>query len=121
MKKVFVGDIEKITLKNNNFRKVLFTSKKTQLVVMSLKPTENIGMEIHKTHDQFFRVEQGTGKIVLNKKVYKIKDGTAFVIPVGTEHDIINTSKKNPLKLYTIYSPPNHPIGTIHKNKPEYD
>lgn len=120
-KKVFVGDIEEITLKNNNFRKVLFTGKKSQLVVMSLKPTEDIGMETHKTVDQFIRIEQGNGYAILNGKKYKLSDGSAVVIPAGTNHNIVNTSKTSKMKIYTIYSPPQHPDGTVMKNKPLFD
>lgn len=118
MKKTFAGDIEKITLKNNNYRKVLFTSKRMQLVVMSIKPREDIGSEVHKTIDQFIRIEKGAGIAILGTKKYKLKDGAAVIIPAGVKHNIINTSKTNALKLYTIYSPPNHPVDTIQKNKP---
>lgn len=118
MKDIFVGNIESITLKNNNFRKVLSTNKNCQLVVMSLKPREDIGIEIHKNVDQFFRIEHGNGVVVMDGKKYKIKDGSAFIVPAGTEHNIVNTSNSNPLKLYTIYSPPQHKPGTIAKNKP---
>jgi len=121
MKAQFVDDIEEITIKNTNFRKVLSTTKHNQLVVMSLKKSEDIGMEIHKDVDQFFRIEKGHGKAILNGKEFKLKDGIALVIPAGTEHNIINTSKVNPLKLYTIYSPPQHKPGTINKNKPKED
>lgn len=114
----FVGDIEKLTLKNNNFRKVLFTAKKMQLVIMTLKPKEDIDLEVHKTVDQFFRVEEGQGVVVIGSKKYKIKDGSAFIVPAGTKHNVINTSKTHKLKLYTIYTPPQHPDGTIAKNKP---
>lgn len=118
---VFVDNIEEITLKNNNFRKILFTSKKLQLVVMSLKPNEDIGNEIHKNVDQFIRIEQGRGYAMLNGKKYILKNNSAVIIPAGIEHNIINSSKKNNLKLYTIYSPPEHPIGTILKNKPHHN
>lgn len=118
MKNVFVGNIEALTLKNNNFRKVLFTSKKSQLVVMSLKKNENIGMEIHSDVDQFIRIEKGTAVAILNKKIYKLTDGDAVVIPAGVEHDIVNLSKTSMLKLYTIYTPAEHKPNTIEKNKP---
>lgn len=121
MKDVFIGNIESLTLKNNNFRKVLFTAKNCQLVLMSLKKTEDIGMEVHKNVDQFFRLEQGTGVVIMDGKKYKIKDGSAFIVPAGTKHNIINTSKTNPMKLYTIYSLPQHKPGTISKNKPIND
>jgi mannose-6-phosphate isomerase-like protein (cupin superfamily) len=122
MKKRFFGaDIEKETLKNNYFRKVLFTGKHAQLVVMCLKPKEEIGNEVHSKVDQFFRIEQGEAKFVLNngKNKYIAKNGYAVIVPAGTWHNIINISKNKKLKLYTLYSPPNHPAGTIHKTKAE--
>lgn len=112
----FVNNIEKLSLHNDDFRKVLFTTK-MQLVVMSLKPLEDIGMEVHPNTDQFIRIEKGVGVAILNGKIYELSDGTAIVIPAGVEHDIINTDKKNKMKLYTIYTPPEHPIGTVIKNK----
>lgn len=116
--KPFFGSIEKLSLKNNNFRKVLFTGKHAQLVVMSLLPGEEIGNEVHKHVDQFFRIEGGEAKLIVNGKAKGIaKDGGSFLIPAGTFHNIINNSKTKKLKLYTIYSPPNHPPGTIHKTK----
>lgn len=121
MSEIFVDDIEKLTLKNNNYRKVINTTKKSQLVLMSLKPLEEIGMEVHKTKDQFLRIEQGTGVAILNGKKYKLKDGSAVVVPAGTNHNIINLSKTNKMKLYTIYTPPEHEPGEIEKNKPKDD
>lgn len=116
----YVGDIEKQTLKNNYFRQVLFTGKHAQLVVMSLKPGEEIGNEVHPHVDQFFRIEEGEAKFVLNdKEKHIVKNGWAVVVPAGTYHNIINNSKTKYLKLYTIYSPSNHPAGTIHKTKEE--
>lgn len=115
--KYFITNIENDTLKNNNFRKVIYTAKKQQLVLMSLKPLEDIGMEIHKGVDQFIRIEKGRGVAVLNGDTYALRDGVCIVIPSGVEHNIINTSKKNALKLYTIYSPPEHKPNTILKNK----
>jgi len=112
----YVTDIEKETLKNSYFRKVLFTAKKSQLVVMSLQPHEEIGMEVHPVNDQFIRIESGIGKAVLSGKTHKIKDGYAVVVPAGTWHNIVNTSKVK-MKLYTVYSPPHHPKGTVHKTK----
>ena len=119
--KFFGANIEKETLKNNYFRKVLFTGKHTQLVVMSLLPGEEIGNEIHKKVDQFFRIEQGTARFVLNngKNKYVAGNAHAVVVPAGTWHNVINISKNKKLKLYTLYSPPNHPAGTIHKTKEE--
>ena len=110
-------NIEKATLDNKVFRKVLFTGPKSQLVLMTLKPGEDIGQETHPDIDQFVRVEAGKGKAVIDGKEYRLKDGSAVVIPAGSEHNVINTSKDEPLKLYTIYTPPEHPDGTIHRTK----
>jgi mannose-6-phosphate isomerase-like protein (cupin superfamily) len=116
----YVGPIEKQTLENMYFRQVLFTGKHTQLVVMCLRPGEDIGDEVHPNVDQFFRIEQGEAKFVFNeKKERSVRDGDAVVVPAGTYHNVINTSKTVPLKLYTLYSPPNHPDGTLHKTKAE--
>lgn len=116
----FVGDIEKLTEKNKYFRQVLFTGKFAQLVVMSLQPGEEIGNEVHNTVDQFFRIEEGEAKFVFNgKEEHTVKSGDAVIVPAGTFHNVINASSKEPLKLYTIYSPPNHPDGTVHKTKAE--
>jgi len=112
----YVTNIEKDSLDNGNFRKVLYTAKNSQLVVMSLKPKEEIGMETHQL-DQFIRVEKGSGKTVLNGKEQEITDGFAVVVPAGTEHNIINTSETEEMKLYTVYSPPNHKDGTVHPTK----
>lgn len=112
----YVTNIEKDSLENENFRKVLYTAKNSQLVVMSLKPMEDIGMETHQL-DQFIRMEKGTGKAVLNGKEYELTDGFAVVIPAGTEHNIINTSETEEMKLYTVYSPPNHKDGVVHPTK----
>lgn len=115
----FVGDIEEITQKNTNFRQVLFTGVNSQLVVMNLGPNEEIGMEVHPNVDQFFRFEEGEGKVVINGEEHQVKDGDAVIVPAGVEHNVINISSDQPLKLYTIYSPPNHPEGTIHQTKAE--
>ncbi len=115
----YVANIEKKTLENKYFREVLFTAPHSQLVLMSIVPGDDIGMETHKNVDQFFRIEKGIGKAVLDGKEYDLEDGSAVVIPAGTEHNIINKSQSEPLKVYTIYSPPNHPDGTIHKTKAE--
>lgn len=109
-------NIERETLENKNFRKVLYTAPNSQLVVMSLLPMEEIGMETHQL-DQFIRVEQGKGRAILNGKEYELSDGFAAVIPAGTEHNIINISETNEMKLYTVYSPPNHKDGTVHATK----
>jgi mannose-6-phosphate isomerase-like protein (cupin superfamily) len=117
--KGFVQNIEKLTLENDNFRKVLYTSKHSQLVLMSLLPGEEIGMEVHNENDQFFRFEKGEGKCIIDGNEYQITDGSAVVVPVGAEHNIINTSQKDPLKLYTIYSPAHHKDGVVRKTKAE--
>jgi mannose-6-phosphate isomerase-like protein (cupin superfamily) len=115
----YVGKIEELTLNNKNFRKVLFTSKYMQLVVMSLLPLEDIGVEVNMKVDQFFRVDSGEGKVIMNGKTTKFGNGYAFIVPAGTEHNVINTSKTKALKLYTIYTPPNHPDQKIHKTRKE--
>lgn len=116
----YVGPIEKATLENDYFRRVLFTGKYSQLVVMCLKPGEEIGNEVHAHVDQFFRIEEGEAKFILdNKQEHIVRDGDAVIIPAGTYHNIVNNSSSKALKLYTIYSPPNHPDGTIHKTKAE--
>jgi mannose-6-phosphate isomerase-like protein (cupin superfamily) len=116
----FVGHIEALTEKNTNFRKVLFTGKYAQLVVMCLQPGEEIGNEVHANVDQFFRIEEGEAKFVFgDKEEHVVGDGDAVIVPAGTYHNVINTSRSKQLKIYTVYSPPNHPDGTIHKNKAE--
>ncbi len=116
----YVGSIEKQTLKNTYFRQVLFTGKHAQLVVMCLQPGEEIGNEVHPDVDQFFRIEEGEAKFVFNEKEeHRAHDGDAVVVPAGTYHNVINASKTAQMKLYTIYSPPNHPNGTVHKTKAE--
>jgi mannose-6-phosphate isomerase-like protein (cupin superfamily) len=120
MIKHYAGNIERETLKNTNFRKVLFTGKHQQLVVMILKPSEEIGNEVHGHADQFFRIEEGEAKFVIdNKEEHVLGEGGAFIVPAGTFHNIINNSRTKKLKLYTIYSPPNHPAKTVHKTKRE--
>jgi len=115
----YVGNIEKETLSNDYFRRVLFTGNHSQLVVMSLAPNEDIGLEVHQDVDQFFRVEEGEGKVVLNGESFPIGSGMAIVVPSGTEHNVINTSPEKQLKLYTIYSPAEHRDQVIHKTKAE--
>ena len=117
----YYGNIEKLTLANDYFRQVLFTGKHAQLVLMSLKGGEEIGNEVHNNVDQFFRIEQGEAQFVLNngKEKYAAKDGDAVIVPAGTWHNVINASKTAKLKLYTVYSPPNHPDKTVHKTKAE--
>jgi mannose-6-phosphate isomerase-like protein (cupin superfamily) len=118
----YVGPIEKQTLENTYFRQVLFTGRHAQLVVMCLQPGEEIGSEVHANVDQFFRLEQGEAKFVFDGNVERlVRDGEAVVVPAGTFHNVINTSETQQLKLYTVYSPPNHPPGTVHKTKAEAD
>ena len=115
----FIANIEEKTLKNEYFREVLYTGQHCQLVVMSLNPNEEIGMEVHEIVDQFLRIESGEGKAILNGEEYVISDGFAIIVPAGTKHNIINTSGVNKLKLYTVYSPAHHKDKTIHKPKQE--
>jgi mannose-6-phosphate isomerase-like protein (cupin superfamily) len=113
--KGFVKDIESLAVKNDEFRRVLYTAKNCQLVVMSLKPKEEIGAEVH-TLDQFFRVEEGTGEVVLDGVRTEVRAGFAVVVPAGANHNIINTGRL-PLKLYTIYAPPNHRDAVVHHTR----
>ena len=115
--KGFKGNIEKATLENTDFRRVLYTSKHSQLVLMSLQPGEEIGMEVHTENDQFFRFESGHGKCIIDGNEYELKDGDAVLVPVGAQHNIINVSQTEPLKLYTIYSPAHHKDGIVRKTK----
>ena len=117
MKKGFVSNIEQDVLANDNFRKVVFTSKYGQVVLMSLLPNEEIGMEVHEVTDQFFRIDSGEGKVIIDGEEAIIGNGSAIVVPAGSKHNVINTSNKSPLKLYTIYMPPHHRDGVIHKTK----
>jgi mannose-6-phosphate isomerase-like protein (cupin superfamily) len=104
-------------LENENFRKVLYTGKNSQLVLMSLKPGEEIGLEVHPENDQFFRFEKGQGRVVIDDNEYTVEDGSAIIVPAGSEHNVINISETEDLKLYTIYSPPHHKDGIIRKTK----
>ena len=116
----YVGNIEKQTLENTCFRRVLFTGKHAQLVVMCLGPGEDIGDEVHQNVDQFFRIEQGEAKFVFNEgQEHAVPEGGVVVVPAGTYHNVINASNTAPLKLYTLYAPPNHPEGTVHQTKAE--
>lgn len=112
----YITNIETLSLENENFRKVLYTAKNSQLVVMSIKPNEDIGDEVHQL-DQFIRCEKGQGKAILDGVERNFGDGFVVVIPAGTRHNIVNTSSDKALKLYTLYSPPNHRDGVIHKTK----
>lgn len=114
--KGFFANIEEKTLNNNNFRQVLFTGQHCQLVVMSLLPNEEIGMEVHQNVDQFFRIEQGTAEFTIDGEKTQANASDVVIVPAGAQHNVTNVSS-NPLKLYTIYSPPNHPDGTVHRTK----
>lgn len=117
--KGFNTNIEKATLENNNFRKVLYTAKYSQLVLMSLLPNEEIGLETHKDNDQFLRFEKGQGKCIIDGHEYAVSDGSSIIVPSGAQHNIINTSGSESLKLYTIYSPAHHRDGIVHASKQE--
>jgi len=117
--KGFCSNIESDTLGNENFRKVLYTGKHSQLVLMSLAPSEEIGMEVHTDNDQFFRFEKGQGKVVIDSNEYNVSDGSAVVVPAGAQHNVINVSGSDPLKLYTIYSPAHHQDGIVMATKAE--
>jgi mannose-6-phosphate isomerase-like protein (cupin superfamily) len=119
MKKGYKGNIETLTLENENFRKVLYTAQHCQLVLMSLLPGEEIGMEIHEGNDQFLRFEKGMGKVIIDGTEYIVTDGDAVVVPSGANHNVINTSDTEELKLYTIYSPAHHKDGMVRKTKEE--
>jgi len=126
--KGFNSNIEKDTLENNNFRQVLYTARHSQLVLMSLLPKEEIGMEVHPDNDQFFRFEQGTGQCIIDGHEFEVRDGVAIIVPAGAEHNVINTSSTEKLKLYTIYSPAHHQDKIVRatkkeaeKNGPEFD
>jgi len=119
MKKGYKVDIEKETNKNTYFRRVLYTAEHSQLVLMSLKPREEIGEEIHRGIDQFFRFEYGKGAVVINGFKHVVKDGSAVIVPAGAKHNVINTSARLNLKFYTIYSPPDHKDKIVHRTKAE--
>ena len=115
----YVTDIEQKTLENDYFRQVLYTGPFHQLVLMTLQPGEDIGLEAHDDGDQFVRVESGQGEVVLNGERSSLSDGSAVVVPAGVEHNFVNTSQTEPLRLYTLYAPPEHPDGTVHRTKAE--
>lgn len=117
--KGFNANIEKDTLGNNDFRRVLYTGKHSQLVLMCLQPNEEIGMEVHPDNDQFFRFEAGQGKCIIDGNEYAVSDGSAIVVPAGAEHNVINVSATETLKLYTIYSPAHHKDGIVRATKAE--
>ena len=119
MKKGFVADIEEATTKNTDFRRVLYTGKYCQLVLMCLKPKEEIGMETHDDVDQFFRFEEGKGIVVIDGVKHAVKDGSGVIVPSGAEHNVINTSTTANLKLYTIYSPPEHRDKVVRRTRQE--
>ena len=113
----YVTDIERDTLANEDYRRVLFTGPYTQLVLMTLRPGEDIGLETHDGHDQFIRVEAGTGYVELDGERHELHDGSAVVIPSGARHNVVNSSERDALRLYTLYSPPEHPDGTVQRTK----
>ena len=115
----YIGNIEEATLNNSNFRQVIFTGPHSQLVLMSLNPSEDIGMEVHPSVDQFFRVEKGEGKVIVNETEYIIGDGDSIIVPAGATHNVINTSTSEALKLYTIYAPPHHKDGIVRLTREE--
>lgn len=115
--KGYHANIEELVAGNENFRQVVYTAKHSQLVLMALKPNEEIGMEVHDENDQFFRFESGVGKVFIDGNEYLVKDGDVIVIPSGAEHNVINTSGTESLKMYTIYSPAHHADGTVHATK----
>jgi mannose-6-phosphate isomerase-like protein (cupin superfamily) len=117
--KGFNANIEKETLANDNFRKVLYSGPHSQIVLMSLRPNEDIGMETHTENDQFFRFEQGQGRVVIDGNEYEVGDGAAIIVPAGAEHNVVNESDTEELKLYTIYSPPHHKDGIVRATKEE--
>lgn len=117
MKKGYFDNIEKLTIENKNFRKVLYTSTHIQLVLMSLRPLEDIGLETHGENDQFFRFEKGNGKVIVGETEYTVEDGHTVIVPAGTQHNVINTSETDDLKMYTIYTPAHHKDGIIRATK----
>lgn len=115
--KAFKANIEREVLGNDNFRKVIYTGVHSQLVLMSLAPKTDIGLETHKDTDQFFRFEKGSGKVIIDEDFYLVSDGDAVLVPAGSKHNVINTSETEPLRLYTIYSPPHHEDGLVQATK----
>jgi len=121
MKKGYFGNIEQLTTGNENFRKVLYTAKHCQLVLMNLKPLEEIGLETHEDGDQFFRFESGQGRVVIDESTYDVTDGNCIIVPAGSKHNVINTSESDDLKLYTLYTPPHHKDQIVRNTKDEAD
>jgi len=128
MKKGYKGNIEQLTLANENFRQVLYTAEHCQLVLMALLPNEEIGLETHQGGDQFFRFEKGEGKVIIDGTEYEVGDGDSVIVPAGSEHNVINTSATEALKLYTIYAPSHHKDGVVRAthadaiaDEPEFD
>lgn len=119
--KGFVTNIERDAVENDDYRRVLYTGPNTQLVLMTLQPGEEIGEETHEEHDQFIRIERGTGRVVIDGEMRGLEDGSAVVIPAGARHNVINTSDREALRLYTLYSPPEHPERTVHRTKADAD
>lgn len=117
--KGYHNNIEKATIDNTNFRKVLHTTQHFQLVLMSLQPGEDIGEEVHHDNDQFFRFESGSGKCIIDGNEYSLKDGDVIIVPSGAKHNIINIDNQKELKMYTIYAPPHHKDGIIRTTKEE--
>lgn len=115
--KGFVINLDLHTKKNTDFRRVLYTGRNCQLVLMRLKPGEEIGMEVHPDRDQFFRFEQGEGKVIIDGVSHRVADGSGVIVPAGALHNVVNVSRKGELKLYTIYSPPEHLDGTVRHTK----
>ena len=117
--KGYYGNIEKLTLENDNFRQVLYTTKNVQLVLMSIMPNGEIGAEVHTENDQFFRFEAGTGKVLIDDNAYEVKDGDAIIVPAGANHNVINTSATEALKLYTMYTPAHHKDQIVRATREE--
>lgn len=117
--KGFFDNIENLTIENDNFRKVLYTTKGLQLVLMSLLPNEDIGEEIHPENDQFFRFESGEGRVIIDENTYEVADGDAVIVPAGANHNVINASSDEPLRFYTIYTPAHHKDQIVRKTRAE--
>lgn len=117
--KGYIGNIEDLAISNTNFRTVLYTSKSQQLVLMAIAPGGDIGVEVHTESDQFFRFESGQGSVIIDGVAHEVAGGSAVIVPAGAKHNVINTNQSEVLKLYTIYSPPHHQDGVVHKTKAE--